>query len=160
LGVLVLGIVALDPNGPLLSSFWLAGNNDLRLLMDEILIRQEQGKQLRDAFDRRREAKRQVAEEVIAGRLNLAEALEAFRSLQSERLLLDEPKEDVLKRWKMSEDEWLGVGVLDYVKQVLADRPYEAAVVIARLKKELQELLADRKKRPPVPVEKPIERSR
>jgi hypothetical protein len=60
----------------------------------------------------------------------------------------------------MSEDEWLVWGVLYYVEQVLADRPDEAAAVIARLEKELQEILADRKKRPAAPVEKPIERSR
>jgi hypothetical protein len=160
LGVLALGIIALDPNGSLLSSFWLADKIDLPSPMAEILMRQEQVHQLQDAFHRRREAKRQVAEEVIAGRLSLEEALEAFRSLQGERLPQDEPKQDVLRRWKMSEDEWLGVGVLDYVEQVLADRPDEAAVVIARLKKELQEILADRKKRLAAPAEPRTEQSR
>jgi hypothetical protein len=51
----------------------------------------------------------------------------------------------------MSEDEWDGRAVLDYVRRVLADRPAEAAAVAGRLEKELQELLTDRKKHQPAP---------
>jgi hypothetical protein len=53
----------------------------------------------------------------------------------------------------MSEDEWDGRTVIDQVRQVLADRPDEAAAVVGRLEKELQQLLAEREKRPPAPAE-------
>jgi hypothetical protein len=53
----------------------------------------------------------------------------------------------------MSEDELDGRSVIDQVRQVLADRPDKAAAVAGRLEKELQELLADRKKRHPAPAE-------
>jgi hypothetical protein len=46
------------------------------------------------------------------------------------------------------------------VRQILAGRPDEAAAVADRLEKELQELLADQKKRPPAPAEPRTERSR
>jgi len=49
----------------------------------------------------------------------------------------------------MSQDEWGGRNVLDFVRRVLADRPGEAAAVAGRLEKELQQLLIERKKRPP-----------
>jgi hypothetical protein len=45
----------------------------------------------------------------------------------------------------MSEDEWDGWAVISQVRQILADPPDEAAAVSARLEKELQKLLADRK---------------
>ena len=128
-------------------------------LMNEQLQLEKQLIQDKEAFQRYTQAKLQVAEEVIAGRLSVAEALEAFRRLEGQRLP-NSTKQYVLKRWEMSEDEWLGMGVRYYVEQVLVDRPYEAAAVIARLEKELQELLASRKKRPAAPVAKPIEPSR
>jgi hypothetical protein len=128
-------------------------------VLSEQLQREEQLFQDKETFQRYTQAKLQVAEEVIAGRLSVAEALEAFRRLEGQRLP-NSTKQHVLKEWKMSEDEWLGMGVRYYVEQVLADRPDEAAAVVSRLKKELQELLADRKKRPAAPVEKPIEPSR
>ena len=40
-----------------------------------------------------------------------------------------------------------------YVRRVLADRPEEAAAVVGRLEKELQQLLADRKKPGPASSE-------
>jgi hypothetical protein len=46
------------------------------------------------------------------------------------------------------------------VRQVLADHPAEAAAAAGRLEKELQQLLADRKKGPPAPAEPRTERSR
>jgi hypothetical protein len=128
-------------------------------VLPEQLQRVEQLRQGEKAIQRFKQAKLQVAEEVIAGHLSLAEALEAFRELEGQRLS-NITKQHVLKEWKMSEDEWLGQGVLDYVQQVLVDRPDEAAAVMARLKKQFQELLAERKKRPAAPVEKPIEPSR
>jgi hypothetical protein len=60
----------------------------------------------------------------------------------------------------MSEDEWDGRAVIDQVRQVLADRPDEAAAVAGRLETELQQLLAERKKRPPAPVDPRTDRSR
>jgi hypothetical protein len=107
---------------------------------------------------RARQVKLQMAEEVIAGRLSVAEALEAFRRLQGQQFP-NSTKEIVMRDREMSEDELLADVILSYVEQVLGDRPEQAAVV-ARVKKELQELLADRKEHPATPVAKPIERSR
>jgi hypothetical protein len=159
--ILVLGLLAVGVMIPdFLRSFRFPGDTKVPLEpMGEELERQEQVNQGLKAFHRDKRAKLQVAEEVIAGRLSVAEALEAFRRLQGQQLPIV-TKQHMLKQRKMSEDEWLGDLVLYYVKQVLADRPDEAAAVIARLEKELQELLADRKKYPAAPVEKPIEPSR
>jgi hypothetical protein len=61
----------------------------------------------------------------------------------------------------MSEDEWDGRAVIEQVRQVLADRPAEAAAVAGRLEKELQQLLAERNKRRLAPAEpRTAERSR
>jgi hypothetical protein len=89
----------------------------------------------------------------------VAEALEAFRRLQGQQFP-NSTKEIVMRDREMSEEELLADVILSYVEQVLGDRPDEAAAVMARVKKELQELLADRKKHPATPVAKPIERSR
>jgi hypothetical protein len=157
LGVLVLGIVALDPNGPLLSAFQRCVGNRAALL--EELGLQEQLDQGKDALRRRREAKWQVAEEIIARRQSLAEAIEQFRVLdrQGPPARLEAQKNE---DFRMSEDEWDYRMVVNYVREILLDRPDEAAAVIARLEKELQEILADRKKRSAAPVEKPIKRRR
>jgi hypothetical protein len=53
----------------------------------------------------------------------------------------------------LSEDEWVGRGVIGLVRNILYSRPDEAAVVIGRLEKELQELLADRTKPRPASAE-------
>ena len=63
------------------------------------------------------------------------------------------PPEPTLEALGISEDELDGLCVLDYVRQVLADRPAEAAKVAARLENELQDLLAGRKMRRPAPAE-------
>jgi hypothetical protein len=60
----------------------------------------------------------------------------------------------------MSEDELDGRAVIAQVRQVLADRPDEAAAVAGRLEKELHELLADRKKRHLAPADPRTEQSR
>ena len=92
-----------------------------------------------------------MAEEVIARRRSLAEAIERFRALDREW-----PENHSGPRtpedFGMSQDEWDGRAVLDYVRRVLADRPGEAAAVADRLEKELQQLLAERKKRLPAPA--------
>jgi hypothetical protein len=175
LGGLILGAVFLKATGPLWPSVPTGAVHKTVLseerkreeqviavknpVLSEQLQRVEQLRQGEEAIQRYKQVKLQVAEEVSAGHLSLAEALEAFRELEGQRLA-NLTKQHVLKEWKMSEDEWLGQGVLDYVQQVLADRPDEAAAVITRLEKELQELLASRKKRPAAPVAKPIEWSR
>jgi hypothetical protein len=100
----------------------------------------------------RREAKAHVAKEVIARRQSLAEAIERFRALDREW-----PENHrgprTLEDFGMSQDEWDGRNVLDYVRMVLADRPDEAAAVADRLDKELRELVAERSKRRLAPVE-------
>ena len=157
LGVLALGVVAFDfsclRNAPL------PGDSEVRPLLADEVARREQLRQREEAIHRRNEAKRHVAGEVIAGRRSLAEALELFRELDRE-WPENRPWPHAPAGVELSQDEWDGRGVLDSVRQVLADRPDEAAAVAGRLEQELQQLLAERKKRPPAPSESGIERSR
>jgi hypothetical protein len=148
LGVLALGAVALDLACLLTSPpRW---NSDKRGTRAEERTRSGQLAQLEDATRRRMEAKRQVAEEVIARRWSLAEAIAQFRTLDRQwpeyRFRIKNP-EDLL----MSEDERDGRGVISYVGEILAGHPDEAAAVVGSLEKELRELLAGRKTRPPSP---------
>jgi hypothetical protein len=101
----------------------------LRLMAEQFKL-EKQLIQDKEAFQRYMQAKLYVAEEVIAGRLSVTEALEAFRRLAGQRLP-NSTKQDMLERWKVSEDEWLGMGVLYYVEQFLV----EATTVVARVKK-------------------------
>jgi hypothetical protein len=154
LGVLVLGTIALDPNGPLLSSF--RGCAGEGTTLGEAIGRQEHLNQTHKALRRHREAKWHIAEEVMAGRLSLVDAMERFHALD-----LEWPPSRVRGREHvgMSEDEWDGRHVLFYVLLVLQSRHDEGNPVLDHLTKELQEILADRKKRLAAPVEKSIERS-
>jgi hypothetical protein len=124
----------------------------VRLSLAEEIERAEQLDHGLEALRRCREAKAHVAAEVIAGRCSLAEAIEAFRTLDGQRLP-DRIQQFVLKDLEISEDELRGRSVLFFVRQVLADRPDEAAVVASRLEKELQQLLAGRRTPPPAPAE-------
>jgi hypothetical protein len=150
LGVLALGAVALDPACRLLSSF--GGCSANRSSVAEQIGRNEALDQQKEAMRHRREVKAHVAAEVIAGRRSLAEAIEQFRALDREwpdNHRGPRTPED----FGMSQDEWDGRAVLDYVRRVLADRPAEAAAVGDRLEKELRELVAERRKRRLTPVE-------
>ena len=122
--------------------------NDWASLAEEI-ARNEQLDEQEAALRRQRQAKRLVAAEVIAGRRSLAEAIEEFRALDREW-----PDFGPAPHWPadvgMSADEGAGRNVLYFVRLVLADRPDEAAAVADRLEKELQKLLADRKKQQPM----------
>jgi hypothetical protein len=142
-GVLALDAVALDPACRLLSSF--GGRSANRGSVAEHIGRNEELDQWKEAMRHRREVKAHVAAEVIAGRRSLAEAIERFRALDREW-----PENHRGPRtpedFGMSEDEWDGRNVLDYVRRVLADRPAETAAVADRLAKELRELLAERRK--------------
>src|SRR5262245_9197191 len=73
-GVLALGAVHFDP--ACLINFPHGWDPDNRASLAEEVARNEQLDQREAAIRRRREAKRQVAEEVIAGRRGLAEAIE------------------------------------------------------------------------------------
>ncbi len=153
LGLLALGAVALDPACPL--TFPPRSDSAKSPSLADAVGRNEELNLRKDAIRRRREAKEQVAEEVIARRQSLAEAIERFRALDrqwppSHPWLRHQTPEDL----GMSEDEWDGRNVLDFVRLVLADRPDEAAAVAGRLEKELQRLLVARKKRPLAPAEK------
>jgi hypothetical protein len=127
--------------------------------MAEEVARNEQLNEREAALKRQRQAKRLVAAEVIAGRRGLAEAVEEFRALDREW-----PDFGPAPHWPadvgMSADEGAGRTVLYFVRLVLADRPDEAAAVVDRLEKELQQLLAERTKRPPAPAELRTERNR
>jgi hypothetical protein len=153
LGVLALGIAVSDLTCP---SSWDGSN---RSSLAEERGREEKLKRLRDALRRRLEAKRQVAEEVIPRRQTLAEAIEQFRACDrgwpDTRFWFQTPEEV-----GMSKYEWDGRSVINQVQEVLVNRPAEAAEVVGRLEKELQELLAARKKRRPAPGDPRTEPSR
>jgi hypothetical protein len=124
--------------------------------MVEEIERKEKLDQKEEALRRQRQAKRTVAEEVIARRRSLAEAIEQFQALDREWpefLIAPRGPADL----GISEDEWSGRDVLYFVGLVLADRPEEAIAVAGRLEKELQQFLADRKKRRPEPADPRIE---
>jgi hypothetical protein len=148
-GVLALGVVLFDPACPL--TYPPRRDSRKGVSMAEEVARNEELDQREDAIRRRREAKAQLAAEVIARRRSLAEAIEQFRALDREW-----PENHRGPRtpedFGMSQDEWDGRAVLDYVRRVLTDRPAEATAVADRLEKELQQLLADRKKRLPAPA--------
>ena len=114
---------------------------------------------LEEALLRRKQARWRVAEAVIAGQLSLAEAIDIFRALDRE-WPENRPWPHAPAHVEISQDEWDGRGVLNSVRQVLADRPAEAAAAADCLERELQQLLADRKKRPPATAEPRTERSR
>jgi len=154
LGVLALGVVVFDPARLLTSPAPWEPNP--RGSMAEELSRREQLNQFFEASYRRVKAKRQIAKEVIAGQRSLAEAIAWFRALDRE-WPENHPWHHAPAEHAMSEDEWDGRMVIDQVRQVLVERPDEAA--IARLETELQELLANEKKRPLAPVDSRTERS-
>lgn len=79
--------------------------------------------------------KRQVVEEVIAGRLSLPEAAAWFRELNGAYSI----HLSVLRRQHpgLSDDEILYRNVIDFVDSHLERRPEESAVVLARLEAEL-----------------------
>ena len=150
LGVLALGVVVFDPAS--LSNFPHRRDPDQKVSLGEEIARNEQLDQQEAALRRQRQAKRRVAAEVIARRRSLAEAIEQFLALDREwpELPSASPTPEELG---ISAEEWSGRDVLYFVQLVLADRPDEAAAVADRLEKELQQLLAERKKRPPAPAE-------
>jgi hypothetical protein len=137
LGGLVLAVLSLNPVGSFLFRF--RGSSAETLSLAEELGHREYLDQIDDALRRRRESKWHMAEQVVAGRLSLAEAMERFNALDREwppgRLRLPETL-------KMSDEEWDGWGVLHYVKFVLQSRHEDTVAVLSRLKKELRELLA------------------
>ena len=127
------------------------GPNDGASMAEEV-ARNEQLNEQYAALRRQRQAKRLVAAEVIAGRRGLAKAVEEFRGLDREWPEFGPPPQWAAQVG-MSADEGAGRTVLYFVRLVLADRPDEAAAVVGRLEKELQKLLAERKKHPPASAE-------
>jgi len=157
-GVLALGVVLFDPACPLTyPPRWDSGT---RASMAEEVARNEELDQREATIRRRREAKAHVAAEVIARRRSLAETVEQFRILNQEWPPIPRPERIILGRLGMSEEEWDAREVFRFVRLVLADRPEEAAAVIGRLEKELQQLLANGKKCRLAPVDPRNERSR
>src|SRR5262245_11436141 len=86
---------------------------------------------------RRVGAKRQAAEDVLAGRLTLAEAAARFRAIRAE----------VRQRYREAvgplppdacDEEVFCREVIDYARDVLRDRPDEAKEALARLEQELR----------------------
>jgi hypothetical protein len=112
-GLLALGVVLFDPACPL--TYPPRRDSGTRPSMAEEVARNEELDQREAAIRHRREAKRQVAQEVIARRRSLAEAIEQFRALDREW-----PENHSGPRtpedFGMSQDEWDGRAVLDQVR--------------------------------------------
>jgi hypothetical protein len=147
LGVLGGVILASDLTCPLR---WDGGNNPS---LTEERGREKKLQEMHEATHRRLEAKRQVAGEVIARRRSLAEAIEQFQALDQEWSSIPFRNRTPEELGVSEEYEWDGQLVIDQVRQVLVNCPDEAAEVVGRLEKELQELLAARKKRRPAPAD-------
>jgi len=150
LGVLVLSVIALICTVP--SRFVFLGCAADRISQAEEIGRSEQIDRAREAFSRRVQAKEQIAEDVIAQRRSLAEAMKLFQALDQDWPQLG-PGSPVNQSLGLSEDEWYGRGVIRYVGWALFEHPDEAAAVVTRLESELQKLLADRTKRHPASAE-------
>jgi hypothetical protein len=156
LGVLTLAIVLFDFVGQIASPHREDAHTRVSLAVE--LARTERLKQLRDASYRRREAKCQIATEVIARQRSLSEAIEQFRDLDRQWPDLRSQIEKHEFLWT-SEDEWDGKAVLHEVHQLLAKRPDEKAEIVGRLEQELHQLLTNRKPRP-TSIDPPTEQSR
>jgi hypothetical protein len=147
LGLLALIVFVFDPS--CLPHYPLLEKNPLQPTWTEIFARKEKLQQLEKDLNHYGGAKEQVVKDVIAGRRSLAEAIDEFRKL-------DQPwisagyEELTLKTLRTSEVEWRGRSVISFARRVLADRPDEAVAVAGRLEKELQKLVADRTKQPPM----------
>jgi hypothetical protein len=139
--ILCLGVLALAA----LSHKLLPKRNASQQTLVELFASKEQIDKLEEEHNHYLESKRRVAKEVIAGRRSLAEAIEEFRKLD-EPWLSARDQERILKVLRMSEVEWRGRKVIFEARRVLADHPDEAAAVADRLEKELQHLLAGRKR--------------
>jgi hypothetical protein len=146
LGLLALGVFAFQlscqPNSPPPEP------NGFQLPMVEVLARKEQLQQLEDHVNRIREAKRQMVRAVIAGQCRLAEAIDEFRKLDQPWLSASS-QQKVLQGVGVSEYEWCGLNLIAFAKELRADHPDEAAALTGRLEKELQKLLAQRRKQHP-----------
>jgi hypothetical protein len=149
-GVLVLSVIALDH--PVPSRFVFLGCTADRISPAEETGRSAQIDRAREAFSRRVQAREQIAEDVIAQRRSLAEAMKLFQDLDQDWPQLG-PGSPVNQSLGLSEDEWYGRGVIRYVAWALFKHPDEAAAVVTRLENELQELLTDRTKRRPASAE-------
>jgi hypothetical protein len=98
-----------------------------------------------DALETRDEALRhclagkvEVTEEVIAGRLSLAEAIDRFRRLHA---LLDDGQDEVLGSTSPAgDDEEVARNVIRWVSHALNDQPSRRVEVVARLEKEMADL--------------------
>jgi hypothetical protein len=146
LGVLALAVLVFDPS--CLPHYPLSERNPLQPTWVEIFARKGQLKRFEEDLHHLGETKQQVAQEVIAGRRSLAEAIDEFRRLDQPWISVNH-EEQTLVQLRISEDEWRGRNVISFARRVLADRPDEAAAVADRLEKELQEFLVERGKQHP-----------
>jgi hypothetical protein len=152
LGLLTLTVFVLDP--ACLPHHPFSGKNPSLPTWAEILDREAQLIQEREDLNRYVEAKKKVAKKVIEGQRSLAEAIDDFRKLDQMSMSPSTQERALLER-RCSEEEWLGRNVIYFACRVLVDRPDEATAVADRLEKELQKILADRKKQSSVLADPP-----
>jgi hypothetical protein len=120
-----------------------AGLAGLRHLLREAR-RDEDLRRLGRATLRREEARRQVVQELLAGRCGLGEALGRFRELDREWPDCATPLPKVLTGAWASEEErhyWL---LTKLVQDLLGERPEELAAALGRLEEDYRQLRAGR----------------
>ena len=103
---------------------------------------------MRRATCRRMESKRQVVQEVIAGRCGLGEALAWFRGLEGE--CPEYAAVVAMVRGRQGPDEERHYrNIIATAQDLLGERPEEAAAALRRLGEEYRQFRAGRRLRPP-----------
>lgn len=141
---LVLGAltaVALALVGVVLLPWWLGSERSLSGTLRALYREVQRGEAL-DSWDERlrrsREAKARITTEVLAGRLSLAEAAEAFREVNE--TLKDDPDAWVDPYRFADDEEAVFRTVIAWARSRAGEGPEHQAAVVARLEEELQQL--------------------
>lgn len=109
-----------------------------RLLLSQDQIEADSARLAKDfvSFQQRTQAKQRIAEEVIAGRLTLARAVECFRELNKEAG--SHPDDRGQSESEDVPPEWVEQHVFAYIEYALRKQPDEASRIRIRLEAERQ----------------------
>jgi transposase-like protein len=133
--------VALVLIGGVFAPWWVSSDRSLARVAGVIYREMQRG----EALDRRderlrgcREAKERITAEVLAGRLSLAEAAEAFRAVNETLQGGDDAWVDPYRY--ADDEEAVCRTVITWARHRTTDDPERQAAVVARLEEELQQL--------------------
>lgn len=133
-----------------------AGLVGLREVM-RVVGRNEDLRRLERATLDRSKARRQVAQEVLARRCSLGEALARFVELEREWPDYATPLTEVMRRAWASEEERQYRLLTNVVEELLAERPEEAAAALRRLEEDYRQLGAGRPSPSAAPAGQPVQ---